>query len=101
MDFEEFWSEYPKKVAKKAAIKAWKKLKPEERFAVKEAINKHKKFWVLRETSIDYIPHASTWLNQGRWDDVLEFVAPKVTNKQMSLEDRNRQIALEWARSRP
>ena len=100
MEFEEFWMEYPKKVAKKAAQKAWKRLKSEDKNAVGTAIKQHKKFWAIKETSNDYIPQPSTWLNQGRWDDVLEFVTPKAANKQIALEEKNRQVALEWARSK-
>ena len=29
--FEKFWSAYPKKTAKVQALKAWKKLKPDEK----------------------------------------------------------------------
>lgn len=67
-EFEAFWQQYPRKVAKDAALKAWrsaqKRAPPEQitagamRFSA-QCGGKEAKF----------IPHASTWLNGGRWKD--------------------------------
>lgn len=69
--FEEFWSAYPKKVAKEAARKAWVKLKPDETLG-KEIIqavmeNSKTKDW-LKENG-KYIPYPATYLNGKRWED--------------------------------
>lgn len=69
--FASFWSAYPKKTAKPAALKAFKsaKLKPEEITAILSDI-------ATRSTSDDwtkesgkYTPNPATYLNQRRWED--------------------------------
>lgn len=71
--FAEFWTEYPKKVGKKAALTSWKRLKPDadlfERIMQAVAIAKNSEQW-NREGG-RFIPNPSTWINQGRWDDEL------------------------------
>lgn len=75
--FATFWGLYPKKVAKGAAIKAWLKLKPEERQEVIEALANHIKYWRVKGTDKEYIPYPASWLNQMRWLDELDFEQPK------------------------
>lgn len=72
MSFESFWKQYPRKVAKRTALKSWQKLNPVEQQLASEAIIKHIEYWKLKDTGAEYIPHASTWLNQGRWEDELD-----------------------------
>ncbi len=71
--FEAFWIMYPRKVAKLAACKAWhraRKLATEaEIMAGVERLLEH-----LPE-DMRFIPHPTTWLNQGRWDDEYETTA--------------------------
>ena len=67
-DFAQFWSLYPRKVAKKDAEKAWKKLTPPEKSKAIAAIPKHAALW----EDPHYIPHASTWINGARWEDQIE-----------------------------
>lgn len=71
--FEEFWSKYPKKVAKLAALKAWNKLDDDRRKKAIDVLQQHCKRW----DDMQFIPHASTWLNGERWDDVIEDSQPK------------------------
>ena len=73
--FEEFWSKYPRKVAKRAAQKAWAKLSPQEQKSAVEALVTHNKYYQAKGTGQEFIPHPATWLNQGRWEDELE-IAP-------------------------
>lgn len=68
--FKDFWSAYPRKVGKPVAHKAYVKALTK---ANREAIMKGLEVWA---TSSDwakddgqFIPHASTWLNQERWND--------------------------------
>ena len=72
--FEEFWQSYPHKVGKKAALSAWKKLKPNAglRAKIMESLETQKASDQWRRESGRYIPNPSTWLNQGRWDDQLD-----------------------------
>jgi hypothetical protein len=66
--FEEFWSLYPRKVAKGAAVKAWKSA---TRKADAETITAALKAQTpaLIAKGSDFCPHAATWLNAERWTD--------------------------------
>ena len=80
MTFNEFWSKYPRKVAKKTAMQAFAKLPTEEQELAVDTLDTHLDYWKLKETATDFIPHPSTWLNQGRYFDELE-LTPKVVKK--------------------
>lgn len=74
-DFEQFWAIYPRKVAKAHALKMWRKLTTEEKFAALHAIPIHVRYWRAAGRESDRIPHAGSWLNpiEGRrWEDELE-----------------------------
>jgi hypothetical protein len=70
-DFDSFWRFYPRKAGKEAARKAWAKLRPDEHIMqlildnVRERVEKGE--W--RKDNQSYILHASTYLNQKRWED--------------------------------
>lgn len=69
-EFELFWSAYPRKTAKKAAIKAWIAAKDKPDIAaILSAIARAKTSEQWQKDGGQYIPMPSTWLNQGRWDD--------------------------------
>jgi hypothetical protein len=74
--FDQFWKQYPRKVAKRAALGAFNRLTKDEQAQAVEAIVEHVAYWKLKGTETDFIPHASTWLNQGRWEDELD-MTPK------------------------
>lgn len=74
-EFDAFWKEFPKKVGKGAAEKAWQKLKP-NLTVVLEAIEAHKQTDQWSKDNGQFIPHPATWLNQKRWED--EVVSNKV-----------------------
>ena len=86
MSFINFWNMYPRKVAKKAAEKAWDK-------AVKDAdpedILKGLENW-LKHAKPDekFTPHCATWLNQGRWED--ELFKPSIHTKPAGSKIMNR-----------
>lgn len=65
--FEQFWAEYPRKVAKPTArLKFIAKCKDEETFnRIMFGLKLHKKSW----NDPQFIPHPATWLNQERWND--------------------------------
>lgn len=94
--FERFWSAYPKKVAKAAALKAWGKIKPDQELTntILEAIEKHKQSDQWRKDGGQYIPNPSTWLNGKRWDDELKIEEVK-TGGNNSTNTRSEQ---EWLR---
>lgn len=66
----EFWLAYPRKVGKGAAEKAYSKALaliggPDPPGALLAALERVKPTW----TEPQFIPHASTWLNEKRWED--------------------------------
>ena len=74
--FADFGKAYPKKQGIGAAEKAWKKIKPSEQLlgAMLFAISKQKRSRQWRE---GYIPNPATWLNQRRWEDVVDDAPPQ------------------------
>jgi hypothetical protein len=70
--FDEFWKLYPRKVSKRVAQAVFNKMPKDDQQAALEALPTHIKYWRLKETEIEFIPHAATWLNQGRWEDELD-----------------------------
>ena len=72
-EFELFWKSYPRHEAKSSAMKAFKKVKVDINILLQAiAQQKNSKQW-----KDNIIPHASTWLNQSRWEDE---VVTKPTN---------------------
>jgi hypothetical protein len=66
--FEDFWYKYPKKVGKDAALKAWKKAKPDILLVI-DALNWQRETKQWQQEDGKYIPNPATYLNQGRWMD--------------------------------
>lgn len=80
MSFDNFWSKYPRKVAKKAAMQAFAKLPIDEQELAVDTLDTHLEYWKLKETESEFIPHPATWLNQGRYFDELD-LKPKAPKK--------------------
>lgn len=71
--FDEFWRAYPKKTAKEAARKAWASVKAESVVAeIMGALAVISTSDAWTKDAGKYIPHAATWLNGKRWQDVVE-----------------------------
>jgi hypothetical protein len=83
--FDEFWMMYPRKVAKAAARKVWAKLTEEQQLLAAKAIDDHCQYWKAKETSLEFIPHASSWLNGERYLDeiIIEPKKEKIDKKWM------------------
>lgn len=71
--FNEWWKQYPKKVGKLDAKKAY-------RAAIKQGatpqdlldgLQRHSANWKAKNTELQYIPHPASWLRKGRWEDEL------------------------------
>jgi hypothetical protein len=86
MEFNLFWAQYPKKVGKLTAQRSWEKLSQENQQKALEAIVEHRKYWTAKGTDWDYIAHASTWLNNHRFEDELVI-------------EENKKEVLAWHRS--
>lgn len=70
--FDDFWTIYPKKVAKQNAVKAWGKTGANDSQALTDTIIADVKRRVESEwkgKDVQYIPHPATYLNQRRWED--------------------------------
>ena len=66
--FDEFYSTYPRKVGRKAAVRAWEKALRDGADA-DEIVAGARRYSADSNLSTDrrYIPHPATWLNAGRW----------------------------------
>ena len=65
--FDDFWSAYPRKVAKTAAVKAWKNATRKTTASVITAGAVRYRDDPNREP--EFTAHPASWLNAGRWDD--------------------------------
>ena len=76
-NFLKFWSAYPKKVGKGAALKAYQNIKePRPSLSViLNSLTQQGKSEQWRDKQ--FIPNPATWLNQRRWEDELECAEPK------------------------
>lgn len=69
--FAHFWEQYPKKVAKPQALKAWKKIKSRGHVLAElmAGLEQQKASGDWRKEDGKFIPHPATWLNGRRWED--------------------------------
>lgn len=79
--FESFWAAYPRKVGKQAAKKAFSKVSVPVKTLI-DAVNSQKNSEQWRKDNGQYIPNPATWLNQGRWDDVLTEAGAQQTKEE-------------------
>lgn len=89
--FAEFWSLYPKKVGKKAALGAWKRIKMDTALfnKIMAAVEAAKGSRQWQRDNGQYIPNPATYLNQGRWDDELEEVKAHGTGADKQHTEQN------------
>lgn len=71
--FDSFWKTYPRKIAKKKAQQSWKNVcKNKETYnAIMKALTTQIVAYKWDKNN-RYCPHPTTWLNQERWNDVVE-----------------------------
>jgi hypothetical protein len=68
--FDQFWGLYPKKVGKAKAVKVWNRLKLNPLTGrICSAVASQKRTDQWQKEKGQFIPHPTTWLNEGRWDD--------------------------------
>lgn len=89
-DFNEFWSVYPTRVGKQAAIKAWEKaiLQADAATIVEGA----RRYAQDPNRHPSYTAHPSTWLNAGRWAD------DPLPPRELTPDEKRAQAAAEAAR---
>lgn len=77
--FDIFWSMYPRKIAKGSARKSFARaLTLASMNDLMNGLERSRKYWSVNGTDDHFIPHAATWLNQERWDDVIEDKKPYI-----------------------
>lgn len=78
--FDDFWNAYPRKAAKPRAEKAWKRLHLDINGidALMAGLDRCKQLgeW---QRDIKYVPHPATWLNDRRWEDIIDPSADDVS----------------------
>lgn len=101
--FESFWTVYPRKVGKAQARKAWDKLNLDDDTVklIAENIALRLKHGEWSDVNKTFIPHASTYLNNARWEDEVEVVTPrKLAKTPNQIKKRDIEVALtdrSWA----
>lgn len=67
LTFPQFWNAYPRKVAKKDALKAWIALDPDAAVIAEilAALEWQRKLW----GDLQFVPHPATYLRSERWTD--------------------------------
>ena len=79
--FETFWALYPRKVNKRVAQRKFEALKKDEQQQALEALPNHIAYWKSKNTEMEFVPHASTWLSQYRFEDEIVIEEPKVNKR--------------------
>lgn len=69
--FEKFWNEYPRKVAKTEAEKAFAKISPDQPLfdEILAGLLRANRSAAWLKDGGQFVPHAATWLNGKRWTD--------------------------------
>jgi len=74
--FDAFWLQYPKKVARQAALKAWSRIAASVSTAdIMAGLERATRSEQWLKDGGQFVPHAATWLNGGRWTDDLPAAA--------------------------
>jgi hypothetical protein len=68
----DFWNDYPRKIGKFMARKAFLSVKPWNQAtcdAIFEGLDRWVNHWRDNEIERKFIPYPATWINQHRWED--------------------------------
>jgi DNA-binding transcriptional ArsR family regulator len=70
-EFEAFWQAYPRRIARPAALKAWKRARRRgsDATTIIGGAERWAAYWTTTGTETRFVPHPATWLNQHRWND--------------------------------
>lgn len=81
--FETWWKDYPRKVGKLQAAKAFEKaLRMTDESNLIEAVKRQSSCAQWQKDGGQFIPNPATWLNQGRWEDEVETKEAKYENNE-------------------
>jgi hypothetical protein len=81
MMFETFWALYPRKVSKRVAQRKFEALRKDEQQQALEALPNHVAYWKSKNTEMEFVPHASTWIGQFRFEDEIVIEEQKVNKR--------------------
>ena len=90
--FSMFWNEYPKKLSKESARKAFFKINLDDVLFsnILNALQKHKKLDSWKKDKGQFIPYPATWINQKRWQDEIEINEIQIKSNNIDPELENR-----------
>ncbi len=74
--FNDFWGLYPRRVAKKAAEKAWSRIATSPEVIEQIMAGLRAQLPAMMKQERKFIPHPSTWLNQRRFEDEQASIKP-------------------------
>lgn len=80
--FAHFWVAYPRPLGKMQAEKMFARIPPLAVPEVMAGLELWKAYWQAVGTELQYIPYASTWLNQRRWEEIPEMPNAKLSKSQ-------------------
>ena len=83
VEFAAFWSAYPRKTGKGAALRIWVKMRP-PLDAVITALDWQRQSADWTKDGGQFIPHPSTYLNERRWEDEPRQAVPLIAKTNMS-----------------
>jgi len=103
-EFEKFWNQYPRKVKKGDARKAWfqvKSLRPPLQAILKAlVVQSASESW--RRDGGSYIPYPATWLRAEQWNDATEIELAQVADGKMwwetnqGIENKAKELGVGW-----
>ena len=70
-NFQRFWAVYPKKVARRDALKAWRQIKPSTTtlYLMLDDVTQRIDSVQWRKQQGEFIPYPATYLRGRRWED--------------------------------
>ena len=94
-EFARWWEVYPKKKSKIAALKAWKKIKPDADVLIADTENRKREEESWQRDNGQFIPLPATYLLGERWNDEIT----PTPERAASLPDDDNKLQ-SWALSR-
>lgn len=87
--FDDWYARYPRKSGKAPARKTWSKMSPDDRAAAFAGLDSIERQAAAEGT--EFLPYASTWLNQRRWEDE-PWTPPTNTRRGNSVVETNAEV---------
>lgn len=72
ISFDQFWEAYPRRQARKEALKAWQRIDPKRYEAILAGVESWKRSDQWMRDGGQYIPMPASFLNGERWEDEVQ-----------------------------